>query len=177
MPPSPLRTVLATFTAHGSSRDKPLLLVLAQFAEAFAGLHRRVARAGLQIGAQDLQQGEFPAAVGANQAIAIAAAELDGNVLEQRLAAKLHGDVGCRNQSRVPQQAWGKGRAAIVRRTENAKAPPWGGASFTRWRAPGAQVYWGTTLVALGPFWPCSTSYETLCPSDSDLKPPPWTAL
>jgi hypothetical protein len=29
---------------------------------------------------------------------------------------------------------------------------------FTRWRAPGGQVYWGTTLAALGPFGPCSTS-------------------
>jgi hypothetical protein len=29
---------------------------------------------------------------------------------------------------------------------------------FTRWRAPGDRVYWETTLAALGPFGPCSTS-------------------
>ena len=80
-------------------------LVLAQLAEALAGLHRHVARAGLQIAAQDLHQGGFSTAVGADQAVAIAAAELDGDVLEQRLAAELHGDVGRGNQNRVPQKA------------------------------------------------------------------------
>ena len=37
---------------------------------------------------------DLPAAVGADQAVAVAFAELDGDVLEQGLGPELHGDVG-----------------------------------------------------------------------------------
>ena len=37
---------------------------------------------------------DLPAAVGADQAIAVAFAKLDGDVLEQGLGPELHGDVG-----------------------------------------------------------------------------------
>src|SRR5690606_5652387 len=57
-----------------------------------------VAGAGLQVTAQDLHEGGLAAAVGADQAITVAVTELDGNVLEQRLGAELHGDVVGGNQ-------------------------------------------------------------------------------
>jgi hypothetical protein len=49
-----------------------------------------------------LHQGGFATAVGADQAVALTVAELDGDVLEQRLAAELHGDVGRGDQGRIP---------------------------------------------------------------------------
>ena len=48
----------------------------------------------LQLAAEDLHEGGFAAAVGTDQAVAVAVAEFDGHVFEQRLGAKLHGDVG-----------------------------------------------------------------------------------
>jgi len=68
-------------------------LVLAQFTQALVHVQADVAARRLQVAAQDLHEGGFAAAIGADQAVAIAIAELDGNVLEQRLGAELHGDV------------------------------------------------------------------------------------
>ena len=47
-------------------------------------IDRHGAGAGLQLSAEDLEEGRLAAAVGADEAVAVAAAELDGNVLEQR---------------------------------------------------------------------------------------------
>ena len=69
-------------------------LVLAQLTEAHARFQHHVASARLQIAAQDLHEGRLAAAVGADQAIAIALAKLDRDVLEQGLGPELHGDVG-----------------------------------------------------------------------------------
>ncbi|MCY1356831.1 hypothetical protein D9M69_432950 [compost metagenome] len=68
-------------------------LVLAQLAQARAVLHHHLAAGGLQLAAEDLHEGRLAAAVGADQAVAVAVAELDGDVFEQRLGAELHGDV------------------------------------------------------------------------------------
>jgi hypothetical protein len=53
-----------------------------------------IAGGGFQDAAQDLHEGRFAGAVGADQAIAVAVAEFDGDVLEQGLGPELHGDVG-----------------------------------------------------------------------------------
>jgi glutamate--cysteine ligase len=44
---------------------------------------------------EDLHEGRLAGAVGADQAVAVAFAELDGDVFEQGLGPELHGDVGC----------------------------------------------------------------------------------
>ncbi len=69
-------------------------LILAQLAEAHVGFEHDLASAGLQIVAEDLHEGRLATAVGADQAVAVAVVELDGNILEQRLGAELHGDIG-----------------------------------------------------------------------------------
>ena len=51
-------------------------------------------RGRLEVAAQDLHERRLAAAVGADQAVAIAVAELDRDVLEQGLGAELHRDVG-----------------------------------------------------------------------------------
>lgn len=76
-------------------------LVLAQLAQAHVGFQHDLAGARLQVVAEDLHEGRLAATVGADQAVAVAVAELDGNVLEQRLGAELHGDVSCRYQGIV----------------------------------------------------------------------------
>ncbi len=68
-------------------------LVLAQLAQAHVGFQHDLAGARLQVVAEDLHEGRLAATVGADQAVAVAVAELDGNVLEQRLGAELHGDI------------------------------------------------------------------------------------
>ncbi len=68
-------------------------LVLAQLAQADARLQHDVARRRLEVAAQDLHEGGLAAAVRADQAVAVALAELDRDILEQRLGAELHGDV------------------------------------------------------------------------------------
>ncbi|MND96006.1 hypothetical protein D3C80_882780 [compost metagenome] len=69
-------------------------LVLAQLSEAHVGLQHHLAAGRLQITAEDLHESRLAAAIGADQAVAVAVAEFDGNVLEQRLGAELHGDIG-----------------------------------------------------------------------------------
>ena len=78
-------------------------LVLAQLAQPFVGVDADIAGSGLEVAAEDLHQGRFAAAVGADQAVAIAVAELDRDVLEQGLGAELHGDICCRNQCDIPK--------------------------------------------------------------------------
>ena len=68
-------------------------LILAQLTDALVRVERHVAQRRLKIAAEDLHKRGFAAAVGANQAVAVAAAKFDGDVFKQRLTAKLHGDV------------------------------------------------------------------------------------
>ena len=68
-------------------------LVLAQPGHALVAIERDIARGRLQIAAQDFHEGGLAAAVGADQAVAVAVAEFDGDVFKQRLGAELHGDV------------------------------------------------------------------------------------
>ena len=69
-------------------------LVLAQLTQPHACLQHDFTRALLQIAAQDLHEGGFAAAVGANEAITVAVGELHRHALEQGLGAKLDGDIG-----------------------------------------------------------------------------------
>ncbi len=69
-------------------------LVLAQLTQTHVLLQHDLAAGRLQLAAEDLHEGGFAAAVGTDQAVAVAVAEFDGHVFEQRLGAKLHGDVG-----------------------------------------------------------------------------------
>ena len=69
-------------------------LVLVQLAQAQAGLQHDLAGTRLELAAEDFHERRLAAAVGADQAIAIAIGELDGDVFEQRLGAELNGDVG-----------------------------------------------------------------------------------
>ena len=68
-------------------------LVLVELAEPHARLQHDLAGALLQLAAEDLHEGGLAAAVGADQAVAVAVGELDGDVLEQGLGAELDGDV------------------------------------------------------------------------------------
>jgi hypothetical protein len=56
-------------------------------------LQHDVAGARLQIAAEDLHERRLAAAVRADQAIAVAVGELDGDVLEQRLGAELNRNI------------------------------------------------------------------------------------
>ena len=64
-------------------------LILTQLADTGIGIGRYVARAGLEFAGQDLHEGRFAAAVGADQAIAMAVAEGHGDVFEQGFGAEL----------------------------------------------------------------------------------------
>src|SRR5690606_39389833 len=50
---------------------------------------------------------------GADQAVAVAVAELDGDVFEQRLGAELHRDVGGGNQGGSPAECTGAKRGGL----------------------------------------------------------------
>ncbi|MCY1405548.1 hypothetical protein D9M71_207880 [compost metagenome] len=76
-------------------------LVLAQLAEAHVRLEHHLAGGGFEFTTENLHEGRLAAAVGTDQAVAVAVAELDGNVLEQRLGAELHGDVGGRDHDEI----------------------------------------------------------------------------
>ena len=69
-------------------------LVLIELAHAHAGLQHDVAGTLLQLAAQDLHQRGLATAVGADQPVAVAVAELDGDVLEQRLGFELDREIG-----------------------------------------------------------------------------------
>jgi hypothetical protein len=72
--------------AHQHHVEHPLLLVgelvLAQLAQALVGIDRHRACGRLEVAAEDLHEGGLAAAVRADQAIAVPAAELDVDVLE-----------------------------------------------------------------------------------------------
>ena len=68
-------------------------LVLAQLAQALVGIEHDVAARRVQVAAQDLHERRLAAAVRADQAIAVAVAEFDGDILKQWLGAKLHRNI------------------------------------------------------------------------------------
>ncbi len=83
-------------THHDHVQDTGIFvgeLILAQLTDALIDVQAHITAAGLKIAAEDLHKGGLATAVGANKAIAVAAAKLDVDVLEQRLGAELHGDV------------------------------------------------------------------------------------
>ncbi len=69
-------------------------LVLAQLAQSLVRVEHHVARARLEVAAEDLHERRLAGTVRADQAVAVAVAELDGDVLEQGLGPELHRDVG-----------------------------------------------------------------------------------
>ena len=95
-------------------------LVLVQLAEPHAGLQHHFAGARFEVAAQDLHQRGLAAAVGADQAIAVAVGELDRDVLEQRLGVELDGEVGGREHGVPVGAASTAGRAALAERPK-----PW----------------------------------------------------
>eukprot|EP01133_Synstelium_polycarpum_P022954 gene22953-biopygen19479 len=68
-------------------------LVLAQLAQALVGIEHDIAARRVQVAAEDLHERRLAAAVRADQAIAVAVAELDGDILKQWLGAKLHRNI------------------------------------------------------------------------------------
>jgi hypothetical protein len=70
-------------------------LVLVELAEPHARLQHDLACAGFEFAAQDLHKRGLAATVRPDQPIAVAAAKLEGNILEEWLGFKLNGEVGC----------------------------------------------------------------------------------
>ncbi len=87
-------------------------LVLLQLAQALAAVDRDRTRARLEVAAENFHERGLAAAVGADQAIAIAVAEPDRDVFEQRLAAELHGDVGGAEHGEYPMVKLARGAYA-----------------------------------------------------------------
>ena len=71
-------------------------LILTQLTQSLIGIQADVTSRWLKVAAQNLHEGGLAAAVGSDQAIAIAFAKLDRDIFEQRLGAELHGNVGGR---------------------------------------------------------------------------------
>ena len=86
--------------AHEDDIEHPLILVgklvLLQLAEPLVGIGGDVAAGGFEVVAEHFHQRRFPAAVGADEAIAVAVAELDGDVFEQGPRPELHREIGGR---------------------------------------------------------------------------------
>ncbi len=126
--------------AHDHRIDHRVLLegelVLAQLADALVGGDGHIAGAGCQAAVEDLHEGGLAAAVGADQAIAVAVTELDGDILEQWLGAKLHGDVCCGDQEGVPEGGMAGARSARVK-----------AAHYTDWRGRSRGWVIGTSTV------------------------------
>ena len=68
-------------------------LILTQVSHALMFVFGDVSCRRLKRAAQDLHEGRFTSAIGADQAIAIAFAKLDIDVLEQGFNPELHGDI------------------------------------------------------------------------------------
>ena len=85
--------------------ERVLDVVLQGHAGMWAAMRERdVARGRLEIATQDFHERRFAATVGADQAVAVAVAELDGYIFEQGPCPKLHGNVGSRYQSFRPKK-------------------------------------------------------------------------
>src|SRR3954447_14640283 len=84
-------------------------LILAQLADTLASVHSSVSGSGLEITPEYFHEGGFTRAVRADEAVAVAVTELDGNVFEQGFCPKLHSDIGSGNQGgRFPEKEDGK---------------------------------------------------------------------
>ena len=77
-------------------------LVLRELPDARIGVGEHVARTGLQLSGQDFHERRLAAAIGTDQAIAMAIGEGRRDVLEQWFGAELDRQIGCRNQGGVP---------------------------------------------------------------------------
>ena len=84
-------------------------LVLAQLADTVVGIDGHLAAGLLQIAAENLHEGGLAATVGADEPVAVAFAELDGNVFEQGLGPELHGDIGGDDHGRLSDRLATKG--------------------------------------------------------------------
>ncbi len=73
-------------------------LILAQLTQTHVRLEHDLTAGRIEIAAEDFHESRLAATVGTDQAVAIACAEFDRNVFEQRLGAKLHRDVSCGDQ-------------------------------------------------------------------------------
>jgi hypothetical protein len=85
-----------TMALHHDINDALVLvaeLILVQLAHAQAGLQRDLANTLLELAPQDFHQGGLAAAVGPDQAIAVAIGELDGDAFKERLCTKLNRNV------------------------------------------------------------------------------------
>ncbi|EXI69829.1 MAG: hypothetical protein AW08_00322 [Candidatus Accumulibacter adjunctus] len=82
---------------HHDDVDHPLLLegelVLAQVGHALVDVLRDVAGSGFELASENLHQGRLARAIGADQSVTIALAELERDVLEEGARPELHGDV------------------------------------------------------------------------------------
>ncbi len=80
-------------------------LILVQLAHSQPGLEHHLAGTLLEVAGEHFHQRRLAGAVGADQSIAVAVRELDGDALEQRLGAELDGDVGGREHcvAQLPQ--------------------------------------------------------------------------
>ncbi len=83
-------------------------LILAQFAHALAGIDADIAGSRLQIATEDFHESGLAAAVGADQAVAVSVAEFDRYIFEQGLCPELNGNIGCGDQSDVPEKGFEK---------------------------------------------------------------------
>ena len=92
--------------AHQDRVDHRVLLIskliLVQPAQAFVGRNGDIAGGRYQAAIQNFHKRRFAAAIGADQAVAIAIAEFDRDIFEQGLGSKLHGDIGGRDQRSIP---------------------------------------------------------------------------
>ncbi len=78
-------------------------LVLAQLAQTHVDRAHHVAGARFEIAAEDLHEGGFAAAVGADQAIAVAVAEFHRHVFKQGPGPELDGEVAGSDHEGNPQ--------------------------------------------------------------------------
>ena len=97
-------------------------LILAQLAEANVRLDRHVARGRRHVAAEDLHERRFAGAVRADQAIAIAVAELDRDVFEQWLRAELNREVGGGNHRRSIRKVGGVSPISVEIRAQGRES-------------------------------------------------------
>jgi hypothetical protein len=83
-------------------------LILAQFAHALTSVNADIPGRRLKVAGEDLHESGFAADVGADQAVAVSVAEFDRNILEQGLGPELNGNIGCGDQSNMPEKGFEK---------------------------------------------------------------------
>ena len=97
-------------------------LVLAQLAQPDVGLDRHIAGRRRHVAAEDFHECRLTRAVRADQTVAIAFAELDGDVFEQRLRAELNREIGCGDHGSSSMEMMGLRLARDPRRLAGARA-------------------------------------------------------